>query len=124
MTKKSKNIVLIITTLLLLLVILLFSKTSKSNKFYSPDKQYSVYTKTYVYSEFACALFSTFDCNFFGKIYLYDEIKHTIIGSIYTKNVQSVETISWVTYNNTILFKDSEIEIPKDGFNLPRPFKN
>jgi len=119
--KKNRNKILIVTSLLLLIYVVLFSTSRRSTKLFSPDKQYSVYAETYIYSGLLCALFSIMDCSYAGKIYLYDEIEKTVLATVFTENVEFVETISWIEHNNTASFKNMGVKIPNDFWVLPRP---
>lgn len=119
MSKKNLYKVLAVVCFFLLLILVLSAKVTTSTKLYSPDRQYSVYTKTYAYSELMCATFSTMDCTYAGRIYLYNELTKEILRTIYTKNVESLETVTWSIQNNAVFFKDNTIQLPNGFWVLP-----
>lgn len=122
MTKKKKIIGLILASVLVLLGVFLFSKAHRSKKIFSPDKQYSVYAQTYMYSELLC-VFSFMDCWHYGNIYLYDEKEKKVLESAYTDVTEAYETVNWFTGMNKVSFKSNAIKIDDDFWNVPRPFK-
>jgi hypothetical protein len=119
MSKKNLYKVLAVVCFFLLLILVLSAKVTTSTKLYSPDRHYSVYTQTYFYSELFCAVFSTMDCTYAGKIYLYDELKRKIIKTTHTNNIESLKTVTWSIQNNAVFFKDNTIQLPNGFWVLP-----
>ena len=121
MKKKNKRKSLIVVIIFILLTLFMFSEAQTSNKIYSPDKQYSVYAKTYMYSEILC-VFSYMDCWHNGKIYLYDEIEKKVLESVFTEVTETYESVNWLS-KDMVSFKNIDIKIPNDFWYLPRPLK-
>jgi len=120
MTKKNKIITVI--SICIVLTIFLFLPAYTSKKIYSPDKQYSVYAKPYMYSELLC-VFSFKDCWHQGKVYLYDEVGEKVLESAYADTTEAYEAVSWSADNDKVFFKGNSIDIPGYFWYLPRPIK-
>jgi hypothetical protein len=119
LSTKNRHRILTVGGFFLLAILFLSMKITKSDKLYSPDRHYSVYTQTYFYSELFCAVFSTMDCTYAGKIYLYDELKRKIIKTTHTNNIESLKTVTWSIQNNAVFFKDNTIQLPNGFWVLP-----
>lgn len=120
MTKKNK--IIIVLSSFILLTIFLFSKGTTSKKIFIGQNEYSVYSKSFVYVELFC-VFSLFDCNREGVIYLYDEIEGTVLESISTERIGAMESLKWHQNSNTIYFTASDIVIKNHQWTLPRALK-
>ena len=88
-----KSLVIGGLTVISILLLLSFSTSKKSAKYYSADKQYSIYARPYLYAELSC-VYSFMDCAKKGKIYLYDEIEKKIIGTGFTNNTDNISSIN------------------------------
>lgn len=119
----KKNKIIIIFFVFILLAIFLFSKGATSKKEFIGQKEYSVYSKSYVYSELLC-VFSLFDCNKAGVIYLFDEIEGKVIESVNTGRIEAIESLKWNQSSNTIYFTALEdIVIENNEWTLPRALR-
>lgn len=125
MKVKKKIIILSLIAILTSIILVLFSTVNKSDKLYSPDKQYSVYSKTYLWSEIMCGIFSTMGCNYSGKIYLYDEMEKHILESEIVDNLDSevLKNINWNDNRKASIYSISKNGIEFYYWNLPRPLK-
>lgn len=122
MTKKNNRKIIIIASTLILVTIFLFSKGATSKKKFIGKNEYSVYSKSYIYAELLC-VFSLFDCNRAGVIYLYDEIEGKIVESVSTERIEAIESLKWDQSSNTVYFTASDIVIKDYQWTLPRPLK-
>lgn len=77
--------------LIALALVLTTVEVAPSEKIYSPDKQYSFYTKKLLYA----ALLPCFDCGGAGRFYFYDEIEQKIKRSIYVEDVHNIADWEW-----------------------------
>ncbi|NRD20050.1 hypothetical protein HNV08_08315 [Winogradskyella eckloniae] len=123
MKKKNKTKGIIVVILFILLILFMVSTAHTSQKIYSPDKQYSVYATTYMYSKLFCAVFSYMDCWHSGKIYLYDEIEEKVLETVFTEVTENYTTVNWLT-KDMVSFENIDIKLPNDFWYLPRPIKN
>ena len=118
--KKHKNKLIILSVTLILLTVFLFSKGGTSKKILIGQNEYSVYAKAYVYAELLC-VFSIFDCDRAGVIYLYDEVEGKVLESVSTGRIGAIESVSWLPEGNVVYFKASQdIEIKNNEWVLPR----
>ena len=103
-----------------MLTIFLFSKGDASKKRFIGQNEYSVYSKSYKYADLLC-VFSLFDCDRAGVIYLYDEIDGKVLESVSTQRIGAIESLKWSPSSNTIYFTASEdIVIKNHEWTLPR----